>query len=132
MGTKMVVESLLSGRLSSLCNSDASGGVFDTTCKVYAGGLFHFYTRWRYQKRTIRDTERTFNEVRALVEKRPQRLLKGLEKGVKEQRVKTDPSRFEFTDLSFGVSRAAQGGGPSATPEPLPGRLRNYCAADEG
>merc|ERR1719277_1444820 len=99
--TRMVVENLLAGRLSSLCNS-SERGVFDTTCKVFAGGLFYFYSRWRSFKRTIRDTELTFNEVRALMEKRPSRLLDELAKGIGDQKAKSDPGRFEFTDLDFG------------------------------
>jgi len=130
--TRMVYESFLMGRLSSLCNSGDSRGVLDTTCKVYAGGLFHFYTRWRSQKRTIRDTELTFNEVRALVERRPGSLLSGLEKGAAEQRAKTDPSRFEFTDLAFGAARAppppphGATASSSAAANAIPKRLRNY------
>ncbi|CAE7289507.1 ELMOD3, partial [Symbiodinium pilosum] len=58
--TKMVVECLLEGRLSKLCNG--SRGVFDTTCMVYSAAFFHWYWRWRTQKRSIRDTELTFKE----------------------------------------------------------------------
>lgn len=128
--TRMVMESLLTGRLSSLCNARDSRGVLETTCKVYTGGLFHFYSRWRSLKRTIRDTELTFNEVRALVEKRPARLIIELEKAVADTRAKTDPSRFEFTELNFGTARGPQQQQqqrPAPTPPPQPPRrLRNY------
>jgi len=129
--TRMVVECLLAGRLSKLCNSGEKG-VFETTCAVYSGGLYHFYSRWRTQKRTIRDTELTFNEVRELMEKRPAKLLQGLEKGAVEARAKSDPSRLEFTDLDFGGSRrpTAQAGSAQAPgrsgPPAIPKRLRNY------
>merc|ERR1712176_1501861 len=48
--TRMVVDCLLSGKLTSFCNSQKS--VIDATSKVFTGGLFHFYHRWRSMKRT--------------------------------------------------------------------------------
>lgn len=131
--TRMVVEYLLEGRLSSLCNS-GENGVLDTTCRVYAGGFYHFYSRWRSLKRTIRDTEVTFNEVRRLMEKSPKKLLDGLAKGIEEMKAKKDPGKFEFTDLDF-TSRAPQAGAPKAAARPgtataVPRRLRNYQDAE--
>lgn len=128
--TKMVVETLIDGRLSRLCNSSEKG-VFDTTCRVFSGALFHFYYRWKSQKRTIRDTELTFKEVRALLEKSPKKLIDGLKRGIEEQKAKTDPGRFEFTDLDFTGRRPQGGGGggggqPSAAQAAVPRRLRNY------
>jgi len=127
--TRMVVEYLLAGKLSKMCNS-GDKGVLDTTCKVYAGGLYHFYSRWRNLKRTIRDTEVTFNEVRKLMEKRPAKLLEGLAKGIQEQKAKNDPGRFEFTELDF-TGRAPQGASQpaaksSAPAGSVPRRLLNY------
>ncbi|CAE8629478.1 unnamed protein product [Polarella glacialis] len=128
--TRMTVGSLLAGRLSSLCNS-GDGGVFETTCRVFSGGLFHFYSRWRTQKRTIRDTELTFNEVRELMEKKPARLVEGLAKGAGELRAKSDASRLEFTDLEFGgARRPAAGGGAGSASVTVPARLRNYHNSD--
>ncbi|CAE7567354.1 ELMOD3 [Symbiodinium sp. CCMP2592] len=98
--TKMVIECLLEGRLSKLCNN--SRGVFETVCVVYSGAFFHWYWRWRTQKRSIRDTELTFKEVRALLERRPAKLIDMLQEGMLENKAKTDPSRLEFTDIDFG------------------------------
>merc|ERR1719464_1345004 len=39
--TRMVLEGFFAGRLSTLCNNS---DVLDATCRVYAGGLFHFYS----------------------------------------------------------------------------------------
>lgn len=130
--TKMVMENLLAGKLSSLCNS-GNQGVFDTTCTVFAGGFFHWYSQWRSQKRRIQDTDKTLKEVQALMEKRPAKLLEGLSKGIAELRSKTDPSRFEFTDLALGSARgpsqegaAPPAGSQGSTKTSIPQRLRNY------
>jgi len=131
--TRMVLDFLLQGKLSSLCNG-SDKGVLDTTCRVYSGAFYHFYSRWRALKRTIRDTEVTFNEVRKLLEKSPKKLVEGLAKGVEEMKAKSDPSRFEFTDLDFSsrAPAAAAAGGAAAAPKAaptlpsVPRRLRNY------
>eukprot|EP00931_Biecheleriopsis_adriatica_P068389 TRINITY_DN42355_c0_g1_i1.p1 TRINITY_DN42355_c0_g1~~TRINITY_DN42355_c0_g1_i1.p1 ORF type:complete len:979 (-),score=216.43 TRINITY_DN42355_c0_g1_i1:72-3008(-) len=123
--TKMVVECLLAGRLSKLCNS-GNKGVFETTCLVYSGGMFHFYWRWRTQKRSIRDTEVTFKEVRALMEKRPIKLVEGLERAIKEEKAKSDPSRLQFTDLDFTGRSPPTASGKAAVPQ----RLRNYHSSE--
>lgn len=124
--TRMTIECLLAGRLSRLCNRDQKG-VVHTTCEVYAGALFHFYSRWRTQKRTIQDSEVTFKEVRYLLERQPQKLLQGLEQGIKEQRDKTDASKFEFTDLDFGGAPAKKPPAPQQQQKAAaPGRWMNY------
>jgi len=122
--TQMVMTAFLSGALSSLCNS-GDRGVFDTLCCVFAGGLFHFYSQWRSQKRTIGDTDQTFKEVEQLVNRRPAKLLDALTKGAAELKARSDPSRLEFSNLEFGASRQAQpqAAGPQGA---LPSRLRNY------
>ncbi|CAJ1439725.1 unnamed protein product, partial [Effrenium voratum] len=61
--TKMVVDSLLEQKR----NLDDGSGVFDAACRIFSGGLNHFYWQWRSQKRTIRDTELTFNEIKTLL-----------------------------------------------------------------
>lgn len=122
--TRMVMESFLAGRLSALCNANEKG-VFDTLCGIYAGGFHHFYYRWRTQKRTIRDTELTFNEVKELMQNKPSHLLLSLAKGAAEMKAKTDPSRLEFTDMAFGSARR-----PQAAAEEVPSRLRNYQDTD--
>ncbi|CAE7280966.1 ELMOD3 [Symbiodinium natans] len=114
--TKMVIECLLEGRLSKLCNG--SRGVFEMTCLVYSAAFFHWYWRWRTQKRSIRDTELTFKEVRALLERRPAKLLDMLQQGIAESKAKADPSRLEFTDIDFGGARGA-GKGNQAVPDGL-------------
>jgi len=125
--TRLVVDSLLAGHLSQLCNENEHG-VFDTTCKLYSAGLYHFYWQWRSQKRTIRDTEVTFKEVAALLERRPKLLLEGLEKGADGQRAKSDPSRLVFTDMSFGTARGGEKKGAPAggATTAIPARLRRY------
>lgn len=75
--TRMVVDAFLAGHLSSVC-AKGNRSVLETTCGVYAGALFHYYKRWRGLRRTIRDTEQTLKEVRALVAREPQKLLDGL------------------------------------------------------
>eukprot|EP00930_Biecheleria_cincta_P046184 TRINITY_DN31858_c0_g1_i1.p1 TRINITY_DN31858_c0_g1~~TRINITY_DN31858_c0_g1_i1.p1 ORF type:complete len:829 (-),score=181.12 TRINITY_DN31858_c0_g1_i1:103-2589(-) len=131
--TRMVIDCLLRGRLSKLCNANQKG-VFDAICTVYCGGLFHFYHRWRTQKRTIRHTELTFNEVRDLMEKRPAKLIEGLHKGAGELKAKSDASRLEFTDLDFGARapQAPKGGGSGGGAALIPKRLRNYQDGKEG
>jgi len=120
--TRIVLDCFLSGHLSELCNSNQKG-VLDTACHVHSGGLYHFYYRWRTQKRTIKDTELTFNEVRELMMDNPAQLVEGIVQGVVDLRNKSDAKRLEFTDLDFGGSRSAQ----SASEDSLmPDRLRSY------
>jgi len=130
--TRFVMEALLNGKLSGLCNSSEKG-VFDTICKVYSGGMFHFYHQWRSQKRTIRHTEETFNEVRALLDKRPAKLLDGLAKGLEEHKAKNDPSRFQFTDLDFSGRQEGARAAPTPTRAnvSVPRRLMNYRDQDD-
>ena len=45
-------------------------GVQDTCCQIHSAALYHFYWRWRTQKRSIEHTELTFNEVRASARRR--------------------------------------------------------------
>jgi hypothetical protein len=140
--TRMVTELFLEGRLSSFCNRQKTS-VTETLCKLYAGGLHYFYMRWRTLKRTIRDTEKTFKEVHALMMSRPKKLLDELTKGVNEKKAKNDASRLEFTELNFGSARApqqdAQGSAAAAAKSKakakavpaLPKRLRNYVDDSE-
>jgi len=74
--TDIVIRSLLAGRLSKVCNS-ARHGVLETTCRLHAGAMCHFATRWRSMGRTIRDTEAALNEVRQLATRSPARMLEG-------------------------------------------------------
>eukprot|EP00931_Biecheleriopsis_adriatica_P057192 TRINITY_DN33918_c0_g1_i2.p1 TRINITY_DN33918_c0_g1~~TRINITY_DN33918_c0_g1_i2.p1 ORF type:complete len:570 (+),score=150.86 TRINITY_DN33918_c0_g1_i2:95-1804(+) len=104
--TRMVVECLLAGQLSEVCNSENE--IFETTCQVHSGGLHHFYYRWRTQKRTIKDSELTFNEVRELMVESPVQLVEGLVRGAEDLRQKTNASRLEFTDLDFGRGAGAE------------------------
>lgn len=39
----------------------------DTCCQMHSAALYHFYWRWRTQKRSIEHTELTFNEVRCSI-----------------------------------------------------------------
>jgi len=131
--TRMVIECLLAGRLSRLCNKRPSGSLLETTCSVHAASLYHFYARWRSQKRTIADTEKTNNEVRALIEKRPEKLIQELANKVEEHRSQRDPARLEFTDLDLGSARPAEIGRSvqKAKAEKVPTRLNQYVGADD-
>lgn len=119
--SQMVIENFVAGRLSTLCNDD---GVFAASCKVHAAGLFHFYSQWRSQKRTIMDASKTKQEVSALMERSPALLLDGLMKGDREQRAKSDPAHLEFTDMNFGVAKASATASAKAA---MPDRLRHYA-----
>jgi len=74
--TRMVLDALVAGRLSKLCNK-AERGVFDTTCDLHAAGLYHFYSRWRSRKTPELEVglKLGLREVRSLVESKPTRLL---------------------------------------------------------
>merc|ERR1719433_1297034 len=70
----------------------------------------------------------TFNEVHSLIHKKPAKLLAELEKGEAHFRSKSDPGRFEFTDLSFGSARAAAQQRPQGrAASPPPKRWRNHA-----
>eukprot|EP00929_Paragymnodinium_shiwhaense_P104453 TRINITY_DN68897_c0_g1_i3.p1 TRINITY_DN68897_c0_g1~~TRINITY_DN68897_c0_g1_i3.p1 ORF type:complete len:1066 (-),score=299.85 TRINITY_DN68897_c0_g1_i3:184-3381(-) len=130
--SQLVMEYFLAGTFSSMCNKD---GVFETVCRMHAGGLHYFYMRWRTQKRSIRDTEKTMKEIRALMSSKPKKLLEELDKGVEEKKAKNDATRLEFTELDFGTARgnaprAAPAQGKSAA-SAVPARLRNYDAGAE-
>lgn len=131
--TGIVMERLFGGQLSKLCNRGDPAGVFETTCRIFCGGLYYFCKQWRTQKRTILDTEKTFMEVKLLMLTRPRLLLLELAKGSDEKKAKKDASRFEFTDIEFGSARAqpqqaagaavrnTRAGAPS-----VPKRMREY------
>lgn len=127
--SQMVVDCMLSGKLSSVINSSGTS-VFEATCKIHAAGLHYFYSQWKGQKRTIRDTQLTRQEVQALLERRPAKLLEALEKGVQDQRSKSDPTKFEFTDMDFGGNRKPASSAPSAAAAELSSRLKNYCEGE--
>jgi len=123
--TRMVVDYFQRGVFSTLCNKN--GDVVQMTCKIYAAGLHYFYKRWRTQKRTIMDTEKTIKEVQTLMLK-PKDLLKELATGDEERKSKFDASRLEFTDMEFGAAKgkapAPQGKAKAAA---VPKRLQNYA-----
>merc|ERR1712160_156942 len=111
----MVVEALLKGTLSLVCNV-SDRGVFETVCRLHSAGLSYFHSQWRSQKRTIRDTEMTFKEVLHLLEKKPAKLLEELSKAEAARLEAADVGTMEFTDLEFCSSKAAAG----ATSAPSP------------
>eukprot|EP00928_Gymnodinium_smaydae_P017079 TRINITY_DN16506_c0_g1_i1.p1 TRINITY_DN16506_c0_g1~~TRINITY_DN16506_c0_g1_i1.p1 ORF type:complete len:632 (-),score=153.87 TRINITY_DN16506_c0_g1_i1:108-1724(-) len=135
--SRMVVERFLAGSLSSVINRSGRT-LLQSTFEVYAGALHYFYMRWRTQKRTIEHTDMTFKEVRALMTSKPKTLLDELQKGLDERRQKTDASRLEFTDMSFGsrstgAAPPPAAGAPRAKAAAVPSRLRNYVGgADDG
>merc|ERR1719359_152460 len=99
----MVVEALSSGRLSALCSkTSGDSGVLEMTCKIHSAGLVHFCSRWRSQKRTIQHTEQTRNEVKALLDRKPAKLLEELTQGlscVRSKKSSTGLPEQEFADL---------------------------------
>jgi len=131
--TKMVVECLLNGQLSKVCNAcnTGDGGMFAVVARLHSASVFHFCTRWRNLKRTIRDSSVTLKEVRTELEKRPEKLLKQLAEGMQAQSSKHDTTHLKFTDLELGTSQTGQQGakGQSAQAkgaQAVPDRMKNY------
>ncbi|CAE7309063.1 ELMOD3 [Symbiodinium sp. CCMP2592] len=111
--TKMVMDALAAGSFSSILDEIDQGAipVAETTCLIFSGGLHHFYSRWRTQKRTIRDSEQTFKEVRALMCSQPATLLEELHKGSEHAAIgaiKADSAQVEFTNLGSVDPKEAQ------------------------
>lgn len=135
--SSLVMESLAAGRLSSLCSKESGDqGAFEVTCRLHSAGLSYFCSRWRTQKRTIEHTEQTRNEVKALLDRKPAKLLQELTQAAAaaiggKQLVVTN-----FADLE-AISAAAQAGSANqhrglwarSKAAVLPKRLRRY--ADE-
>jgi hypothetical protein len=131
--TNMVVECLAAGCFSSVCRKQCdSAEVFEMTCRLHAAGLLHFCSRWKSQKRTIMSTEQTLREVRTILERKPAKLLAGLEQAsIASSQSSLKETTVQFSDLEavvdapkallptrhrlWALSRAA-----------LPKRLRSY------
>mmetsp|Transcript_20396 Transcript_20396/g.37113 ORF Transcript_20396/g.37113 Transcript_20396/m.37113 type:complete len:378 (-) Transcript_20396:124-1257(-) len=96
--TSMVLKAFATGHFSRLCNSN--GAVLETTCKLHAAGLWFFQSRWKSQKRSIREghMQAALQEVEAQLVK-PQKLLGTFQKGLEDSRQKNQLSKLEFTDL---------------------------------
>eukprot|EP00928_Gymnodinium_smaydae_P038858 TRINITY_DN26696_c0_g1_i1.p1 TRINITY_DN26696_c0_g1~~TRINITY_DN26696_c0_g1_i1.p1 ORF type:complete len:712 (+),score=148.56 TRINITY_DN26696_c0_g1_i1:70-2136(+) len=73
--TSMVLDCLLSGQLSKLCNQ-SERGVLDTTCEVFAACLLQMATRLREGR--VASWRGALQEVRADLGKRPAKLLAAL------------------------------------------------------
>jgi len=100
--TNLVIESLSSGRLSALCGKETSElGVLELTSRLHNAGLFFFFSRWRSQKRTIEHTELTLNEIKALLDRKPTKLLEELPRPGQASRAKKPAALAmpEFADL---------------------------------
>jgi hypothetical protein len=134
----LVVNALLDGRLTKLCNA-SDRGLFETCCHIHAAALHYFYKEWKAKKRTIRDTEKTLNELRCLLKSKPRKLLQDLQKGDAEMKARTNASRLEFTELDFGGARGLpQREDTDAEvdrmevrdriPQRVPTRMKNYAA----
>eukprot|EP00439_Symbiodinium_sp_Y106_P046577 s2124_g5.t4 len=134
--TKMVMDALAAGSFSSILDEIDKGAipVAETTCLIFSGGLHHFYSRWRTQKRTIRDSEQTFKEVRALMCSQPATLLEELHKGSEQAAIgaiKADSAQVEFTNLGSVDPKEALLESPGPGPPPGgPRGLRHYQAAE--
>ncbi|CAK9066249.1 unnamed protein product [Durusdinium trenchii] len=95
--TKIVMDQWAAGHLESL--EDRFGAVH-ATARAFSAGLYHFYFRWRTQKRTIRDSELTFNEVKRHLSSQPVALLEELDKAQMARKQKEDlAEQVDFTDL---------------------------------
>lgn len=127
--TKMVTDELAAGSFSSILDEIGKEAIpiAETTCLIFSGGLHHFYSRWRTQKRTIRDSEQTFKEVRALMCSEPATLLEELDKGSEQATIgaiKANSAQVEFTNLDLVDAKEA------LLESPDPRRLRHYQAAE--
>jgi hypothetical protein len=131
--TRMVMEAFLEGRLSSLCNNGRLGhSLLETLCEIHAGALFVFYSRWRHEKRKIQDTDRTLKEIRALLTRKPAKMMDEFSAGVQGDRARDDPNKLEFTSMEFGsaggnVEQAA----PKAKPKNLASMPKRYKGGEE-
>lgn len=134
--TSLVIDSLSSGRLSALCSKgNGEHGVLELTCRLYSAGLAYFCSRWRSQKRTIEHTEQTRNEVRALLERKPAKLLEEIPRPGEASHAKKNmaPALPEFTDME-ALKEAVEAPAPSrcrglwarSKAAVLPKRLRRY------
>lgn len=86
--TAIIVECLLAGHLSKLCNS-GEHGVFETTCMLFSAGLYNFALHWC--KRSHKDLGAALGEVRQLMQRKPEQLLEGLDKSrAQDLRAKPD------------------------------------------
>ncbi|CAE7512709.1 unnamed protein product [Symbiodinium microadriaticum] len=127
--TKMVTDELAAGSFSNILDEIGKEAIpiAETTCLIFSGGLHHFYSRWRTQKRTIRDSEQTFKEVRALMCSEPATLLEELDKGSEQATIgaiKANSAQVEFTNLDLVDAKEA------LLESPDPRRLRHYQAAE--
>jgi len=132
--TRMVVESLLAGRLSALCSKESGEHkALEMTCKMHSAGLFYFCSRWRSQKRTIQHTEQTLKELKELLDRKPAKLLEDLAQGEKKKSVLRAPVA-EFADLEALkdtvqaplLSQKSRGLWARSKAAVLPKRLRRY------
>jgi len=101
--TSLVMEKLLAGGLSAVSSKASNDSdMLELSCRLHNAGLVHFCSRWRSQKRTIQHTEQTRNEVKALLDRKPAKLLEELTQGlscVRSKKSSTGLPEQEFADL---------------------------------
>jgi len=115
--TKMVLEALMDGKLSSLCNKAEE--VLNAICYLHAASMWYYAHRWRTQKRAIEDVEVTLKEVHSVL-MRPAKLVSMFDRALLDMSRSRDASKLEFTNLSFGATgghAAAQGSRQQALPK---------------
>jgi len=99
--TQLVLESFLEGRLTAIWNQ-ASASAFEIVCQFYCACLYNFYDLWRRKKHTIEDFDYT---KKWLQQQPPEVLMKSFQDGIQELKDKSDPTKYEFTDLQFGCGK---------------------------
>merc|ERR1719443_1028049 len=88
--TQMIMQAFLDGRLSTLCNrAEDNKGVLMTLCEVHAAAMWRFYDRFRTQRRTVADTEKTKKEIQADLHANPAKFLQMFGKGIAAMKEKS-------------------------------------------
>jgi len=128
----LVMESFSAGHLSSLCKKEHGDlAVLELICRLHSAGLSHFCTQWKSQKRSIQHTQQTLNEVKALLERKPSKLLDELSsQGTRATKAMSTP---DFADLEViggaveaPVKSQSRGLWARSKAAVLPKRLRCY------
>jgi len=72
--TELVVESLLSGSLSKLCNA-SKRGVFDMTCEAYTAAFLNLAEVWQQPNKRKMGAGDVLREVRIALDKNPTKFI---------------------------------------------------------
>merc|ERR1719379_3125025 len=121
----------LTGKISSLC-SKGGDSLFESLNKLYMACFWMFYDRTKRFCRKILQREVTIKEIQKALQ-RPAKLLEDFHKGMDDIKAKNDPTRLEFTDMSFGTAQGPAQSSRAAAPKPVsvPKRLQGYAMGEE-